>query len=139
DCRGSDERSGEFCSWGIWLRGVWSEALEGTNGIGTCIAEGRAVAVHETQHFRMRNIGLSCSGAPVFDADASLVAVLDVSAMNPQLTAPAHALTLPLVVNSARLIEERLFRMRFPREWIVAIAPDIDPPAALLAIDRGRR
>lgn len=139
DHRGSDERSEEFRSWGIWPGGVWSEAVEGTNGIGTCIAEGRGVTVHQTQHFRTRHIGLSCSGAPVFDADAHLVAVLDVSAMDPQLSARAHALTLPLVVNSARLIEERLFRERFPREWIVAIAPHADRPASLLAVDRDHR
>jgi hypothetical protein len=60
----------------------------------------RAVTVHQTQHFRSCHIGLSSSGAPVFDADARLVAVLDVSSMDPQLS--AQALTLPLVVNSAR-------------------------------------
>ena len=82
------------------LGGVWSEAVEGTNGIGTCIADRCAVTVHQTQHFRSRHTGLSCSGAPVFDADGLLVAVLDVSSMDPQLSAQAHALTLPLVVNS---------------------------------------
>jgi transcriptional regulator of acetoin/glycerol metabolism/AraC-like DNA-binding protein len=137
--RGRSERSAEFRYWGTWLGGVWSEATEGTNGIGTCIAECRPVTVHQAQHFRTRHIGLSCSGAPVFDADARLVAVLDVSAIDPQLSAHAHALTLPLVVSSARLIEERLFRERFPKEWIMAIAPQADQPAALLAVDRDHR
>ena len=139
DHRGSDARATEFRYWGIWLGGVWSEAVEGTNGIGTCIAEGRAVTVHQAQHFRTRHIGLSCSGAPVFDADAHLVAVLDVSAMDPQLSAQAHALTLPLVVNSARQIEERIFREHFAAEWIVLLAPHADQPASLLAIDRDHR
>jgi transcriptional regulator of acetoin/glycerol metabolism len=140
DHRGSEERSAEFRYWGIWLGGVWSEAVEGTNGIGTCIADRRAVTVHQTQHFRSRHIGLSCSGAPVFDADAHLVAVLDVSSMDPQLSAQAHALTLPLVVNSARQMEERLFRERFFHAWIVAIAPqEDDTPGALLAVDREHR
>jgi transcriptional regulator of acetoin/glycerol metabolism len=138
--RGSERRSAEFRYWGIWLGGVWSEAVEGTNGIGTCIADGRAVTVHQTQHFRSRHIGLSCSGAPVFDAEARLVAVLDVSCMDPQLSTQAHALTLPLVVNSARQIEERLFRERFSQAWIVATAPQQnDGPGALLAIDREQR
>jgi hypothetical protein len=26
-----------FKYWGIWLGGVWTEQIEGTNGIGTCI------------------------------------------------------------------------------------------------------
>jgi transcriptional regulator of acetoin/glycerol metabolism len=136
DHRGSEERSAEFRYWGIWLGGVWSEAVEGTNGIGTCIADLRPVTVHQTQHFRARHTGLSCSGAPVFDADARLAAVLDVSSMHPQLSAHAHALTLPLVVNSARQIEERLFRERFSHAWIIAVAPHADQPGALLAVDR---
>ena len=118
---------------------MWSEAVEGTNGIGTCIADGRAVTVHQTQHFRSRHTGLSCSGAPVFDADARLVAVLDVSSMDPQLAAQAHALTLPLVVNFARQIEERLFRERFSHAWIIAIASEADQSGALLAVDREHR
>src|SRR5271155_4869899 len=39
--RGRDERSAEFRHWGTWVGGVWAEAVEGTNGIGTCIAECR--------------------------------------------------------------------------------------------------
>jgi transcriptional regulator of acetoin/glycerol metabolism len=137
--RGRSDRSAEFRYWGTWLGGVWSESTEGTNGIGTCIAECRPVTVHQAQHFRTRHVSLSCSGAPVFDADARLVAVLDVSAIDPHLSEQAHALTLPLVVSSARLIEERLFRERFPKQWIMAIAPQANQPAALLAVDRDHR
>jgi AraC-like DNA-binding protein len=137
--RGNEQLSSEFRHWGIWLGGVWSEAVEGTNGIGTCIAEHRPVTVHQTQHFRTRHISLSCSGAPVFDGDANIVAVLDISSMNADLSIQTHALTLPLVVNSARQIEERLFRERFSKEWIIAVAPGADLPAALLAVDREQR
>jgi transcriptional regulator of acetoin/glycerol metabolism/AraC-like DNA-binding protein len=137
--RGKEQLSSEFRHWGIWLGGVWSEAVEGTNGIGTCIAEHRPVTVHQTQHFRTRHIGLSCSGAPVFDGDARIVAVLDISAMSPTLPAQTLPLTLPLVVNTARLIEERLFRERFPREWIIVVASSAAHPASLLAVDREQR
>jgi len=115
---------------GNLLGGVWSEAIEGTNGIGTCIAEERPVTIHRGQHFRSRHINLSCSGAPVFDVDGRLMAVLDVSAIDPELSERAHALTGALTVNSARSIEERFFRERFRREWIVAVAL---PEAALPA------
>ena len=137
--RGSEARSAEFRYWGLWLGGVWSEAVEGTNGIGTCIVDRCAVTVHQTQHFRSRHTGLSCSGAPVFDADAQPVAVLDVSSMDPQLSAQAHALTLPLVVNSARQIEERLFRERFSDHWVIALALQADQSGALLAVDKEHR
>jgi transcriptional regulator of acetoin/glycerol metabolism/AraC-like DNA-binding protein len=139
DYRGNDQRSDEFRHWGVWLGGVWSEDIEGTNAIGTCIAECRPITVHQTQHYRSRHIGLSCSGAPIFDSDARLVAVLDVSSIDPDLSARAHVLTLPLVTMSARLIEERLFRERFLKEWIIAVAPHDQQPASLLAVDRNYR
>jgi AraC-like DNA-binding protein len=119
---------------------VWSEEVEGTNGIGTCIVEERPITVHRGQHFRSRHINLSCSGAPVFGADGRLMAVLDVSAIDPELSERAHALTGVLTVRSARAIEERFFRAHFRREWIVAVAP---PEGAvvgmLLAVDGNQR
>jgi AraC-like DNA-binding protein len=134
--RGDDADASRYRYWGTWLGGVWSEAVEGTNGIGTCIAEERPVTVHRNQHFRSRHIDLSCSGAPLFDVDGRLMAVLDVSAIDPQLSERAHALTGALTVASARAIEERFFRERFRREWIVAVAPPEDGESGmLLAVD----
>jgi transcriptional regulator of acetoin/glycerol metabolism/AraC-like DNA-binding protein len=138
--RGEDSASSLFRYWGTWLGGVWSEEVEGTNGIGTCIVERRPVTVHRSQHFRSRHIDLSCSGAPVFDVDGSLLAVLDVSAIDPALSERAHALTGALTITAARAIEERNFRERFRREWIVAIAvPEDEAPTMLLAVDSGQR
>ena len=91
--RGEDAQASQFQYWGTWLGGVWSEEVEGTNGIGTCIVEERPVTVHRSQHFRSRHINLSCSGAPVFGVDGRLIAVLDVSAIDPELSERAHALT----------------------------------------------
>jgi transcriptional regulator of acetoin/glycerol metabolism len=125
---------------GTWLGGVWSEEVEGTNGIGTCIAEERPVTVHRSQHFRSRHLNLSCSGAPVFGVDGRLIAVLDVSAIDPELSERAHALTGALTVRSARAIEERFFREQFRREWIVAVAPpEGGASGMLLAIDGNQR
>jgi transcriptional regulator of acetoin/glycerol metabolism len=138
--RGDAADASRFKYWGTWLGGVWSEAIEGTNGIGTCIAEERPVTVHTNQHFRSRHIGLSCSAAPVFDVDGSLMAVLDVSAIDPERSERAHALTGALTVTSARAIEERFFRERFRREWIVAVAPSEEGATGmLLAVDNHQR
>jgi AraC-like DNA-binding protein len=123
-----------------WLGGVWSEEVEGTNGIGTRIVEERPVTVHRNQHFRSRHINLSCSGAPVFGIDGRLTAVLDVSAIDPELSERAHALTGALTVKSARAIAERFFREQFCREWIVAVArPEDGVRGMLLAIDGDQR
>jgi len=138
--RGEDARESQFEYWGTWLGGVWSEEVEGTNGIGTCIVEERPVTVHRSQHFRSRHINLSCSGAPVFGVDGRLIAVLDVSAIDPELSERAQALTGALAVRSARAIEERFFREQFRREWIVAVAPpEGGTSGMLLAIDGNQR
>ena len=138
--RGDEDDAGRFKYWGTWLGGIWSEALEGTNGIGTCIAEERPVTVHRGQHYRSRHINLSCSGAPIFDVDGRLIAVLDVSAIDPERSERAHALTGALTVASARVIEERFFREQFRREWIVAVAPPEEGATGmLLAADGNQR
>src|SRR6476469_4303260 len=138
--RGEHSWASQFEYWGTWLGGVWSEEVEGTNGIGTCIIEERPVTVHRSQHFRSRHINLSCSGAPVFGVDGRLIAVLDVSAIDPELSERAHALTGALTVRSARAIEERFFREQFRREWIAAVAPpEGGSPGMLLAIDGNQR
>jgi AraC-like DNA-binding protein len=138
--RGEDAEASHFEYWGTWLGGVWSEGVEGTNGIGTCIAGERPVTVHRSQHFRSRHRNLSCSGAPVFGIDGTLTAVLDVSAIDPGLSEGAHALTGSLTIRSARAIEERFFREQFRREWIVAVAPPAGGVVGmLLAIDGNQR
>jgi AraC-like DNA-binding protein len=138
--RGDDAEASQFKYWGTWLGGVWSEAIEGTNGIGTCITEERPVTVHRGQHYRSRHINLSCSAAPVFDADARLMAVLDVSAIDPDRSERAHALTGALTLASARSIEERFFREGFRRAWVIAVAPLEDGAAGmLLAVDSDQR
>ena len=138
--RGDNADASRFRYWGTWLGGVWSEAIEGTNGIGTCIAEERPVTVHRSQHFRSRHIDLSCSAAPVFGVDGKLMAVLDVSAIDPQLSERAHALTGALTAAAARAIASRLFRERFRRDWIVAVSPLEDgEPGMLLAVDGNQR
>ena len=138
--RGDNADASRFRYWGTWLGGVWSEAIEGTNGIGTCIAEERPVTVHRSQHFRSRHMDLSCSAAPVFGVDGKLMAVLDVSAIDPQLSERAHALTGALTATAARAIASRLFRERFRRDWIVAVSPLEDgEPGMLLAVDGNQR
>ncbi|HTG19684.1 MAG TPA: helix-turn-helix domain-containing protein [Reyranella sp.] len=138
--RGEQAQASRFEYWGTWLGGVWSEEVEGTNGIGTCIVEERPVTVHRSQHYRSRHMDLSCSGAPVFGVDGTLMAVLDVSAIDPGLSEAAHALTGALTIRSARAIEERFFRDQFRRAWIVAVAPpDGGAQGMLMAIDANQR
>ena len=138
--RGNQSQADEFKYWGIWAGGVWSEEVEGTNGIGTCITDERPVVVHRGQHFRTRHINLSCSAAPIFDADGKLLAVLDASSFNSEASDRAHDLALAATKVSARAIEERLFRESFLHAWNIAAGPSDDSgPALLLAVDKDER
>jgi transcriptional regulator of acetoin/glycerol metabolism len=140
DVRGDPMRVDEFAYWGAWKGGVWSENVEGTNGIGTCIAEQRPVTVHRTQHFRTRYGSLSCCGAPVFGPDGNLAAVLDVTSIDPAVSDRSHALALSVTMNSARAIEERLFRETFLRAWVITVLPPSAPAEPfMLAVDEDQR
>jgi sigma-54 dependent transcriptional regulator, acetoin dehydrogenase operon transcriptional activator AcoR len=105
--------AGTFRKAGLICGADWSERREGTNGIGTCIAEQQSVTVHLGEHFRSCHIGLSCSGAPIRDPTGSLVAVLDASTLSAQSTRVGVAHTMALINLSARLIEKHLFLRHF--------------------------
>ena len=137
--RGDESRAEEFKDWGIWVGGVWSERIEGTNGIGTCITEQRPVLVHCGQHYRTRHGKLTCAGAPVFDAFCKLAGVLDVSAVAGG-SEQTQQLALAATIASARAVEERLFRESFRHAWVMAASPsDESGPALLLAVDDDQR
>lgn len=138
--RGDESRADEFKRWGIWLGGVWSEQIEGTNGIGTCITEQRPMLVHCGQHFRSRHSGLTCAGAPVFDAFGKLTGVLDVSAVASKGPDRPEQLALAATIAAARAVEERLFREYFRHAWVVAAMPmDETVAGLLLAVDEDQR
>jgi AraC-like DNA-binding protein len=138
--RGDETRADDFKRWGIWLGGVWSEQIEGTNGIGTCIAEQRPLLVHCGQHFRSRHSELTCAGAPIFDPLGNLAGVLDVSAVATDSSDRPQQLALAATIASARAVEERLFREHFRHQWILAaLRSDETAPAFLLAVDEDQR
>lgn len=101
-----------FRGAGLIVGANWSEQSEGTNGIGTCIAESRSVMIHRADHFRARHIALSCSGSPIRDPDGEMIAVLDASVVGAHDTRSSQMHTMALVNTSARLIEKCLFLRR---------------------------
>ena len=125
-----------FESWGLWPGTLWSEESEGTNGIGTCLADERAVTIHREEHFHTRNIILSCTTAPIYDHRGRLAGAIDVSTCRADLTRAFAGLIASAVADAARRIEARHFRAAFPGARIV-LAPDTDWSAgALLAVSR---
>ena len=70
--RGAPVDDETFHSWGLWTGSVWNEESQGTNGIGTCLVERRALTIHRDQHFHTRNTLLSCTTAPIYDHEGKL-------------------------------------------------------------------
>jgi transcriptional regulator of acetoin/glycerol metabolism len=109
----------EFRHAGLSLGALWDERHEGTNGIGTCLAEGCAVTVHREEHFRGYNLSLSCSGAPIVDPHGSIIAVLDASTANSSDSRLIQRHTMALVNMSAHLISRWNFLNEFSQSWIL--------------------
>jgi transcriptional regulator of acetoin/glycerol metabolism len=121
-CKGSDLTA--FREWGLWPGANWSEASEGTNGIGTCLTEKRTVTIHRDEHFFARNTGMSCMDAPVFGADGGIIAALDVSSARVDQTEGFNRLISAMVAQTARSIETDYFRATFPKSRIVVAHTD---------------
>ena len=109
----------EFRQAGLTLGALWDERHEGTNGIGTCLAEGCPVTVHREEHFRGYNLSLSCSGAPILDPHGAIIAVLDASTANSSDSRLIQRHTMALVNMSAHLISRWNFLNEFSQSWIL--------------------
>ncbi len=104
---------------GLWLGADWSEACEGTNGIGTCLVERQSLTIHRDEHFRGRHTGLTCSASPVFDPHGELLAVLDVSSAREAVSRQSQFHTMALVNLSAKMIESCYFLRHFENHWLL--------------------
>jgi transcriptional regulator of acetoin/glycerol metabolism len=135
DRRGAIADDLTFRDWGLWTGAVWSEAVEGTNGIGTCIVEQRPLTIHRDQHFYARNVDLSCTTAPIFDHEGRLAAALDVSSCRADLTEAFVGLIAVAVQDAARRIESEAFRLAFPGARVLVVPGTDKAAGGLIAVD----
>ena len=135
DLRATDGDRGVFETWGLAPGSDWSEASEGTYGIGTCITEARRVIIHRDQHFHARNTAMSCMDAPIFGAEGELIGALDVSSARADQTEAFNRLIAAMVAQTARQIEAGIFRNAFPAARIVMAQGNTTEEAVLLAIN----
>ncbi|MEI3851556.1 MULTISPECIES: helix-turn-helix domain-containing protein [Ensifer] len=133
--RGAVGDDAEFRGVGLWSGTVWSEASVGTNGIGTAIADERAVVIQRDQHFLSSNIGLSCATAPIRDHRGRLAAAIDISTCRDDASEITMSILSQAVRDAAARIEAGLFRRAFAGARIVLVPVDRAGPA-LLAVDR---
>lgn len=139
DRRVSAADAAAFDGWNLAPGCDWSEAAQGTNGIGTCLAEGRQVTIHRDDHFLTSNTGMSCIDAPIHGPDGRLIAALDVSSARADQTAAMNGLLAAMVGQTARQIEQAWFRAAFPGARILVAgdgAGAADAGEALIAVDR---
>lgn len=141
DFIGDSGRDGELRRAGLYRGSDWNEHLAGTCAVGTCIATGEALSVHLDDHFAGDHIGLTCTAAPVYAADGTLAAVLDISALQAPAPKASQHLALQLVTSFAHRIETASLHNGFRREWMLHLSrspefADIEPELAL-AVDAG--
>lgn len=128
---------------GLYLGADWNEKHAGTCSVGTCIATGEGLTVHQTDHFDTTHIPLTCTSAPIFDSFGELAAVLDISALQSPTSKESQGLALEFVKGYARRIEDANLMNTFRREWILKLssAPefaDVDPDYILALDSKGR-
>ncbi|MFD1883253.1 GAF domain-containing protein [Paracoccus pacificus] len=131
-----DGDAGQFRDWGLSEGFDWAESAQGTNGIGTCLAEGRAVTIDRDQHFHTRNTAMSCMDAPIWGPNGQLIAALDVSSVRVGKTDHYGRLIEAQVVQTAATIEAMLFRASFPDARIVVAHAEAFGSPALIAVDK---
>ncbi|TBU89525.1 sigma-54-dependent Fis family transcriptional regulator [Stutzerimonas kirkiae] len=119
DCVSAPAERRMFEQAGLWLGADWSEASEGTNGIGTCLVERQPLTIHQGEHFYGRHTELTCSASPVFDPFGELLAVLDVSSARQNVSRQSQFHTTALVSLSAKVIESGYFLQRFDDQWLL--------------------
>lgn len=122
-------------SAGIVAGSVWRESLCGTNGLGTALATGTAVAVSGLEHYSLSLGDLSCTAAPVRDARGDVVGALDASSYYDSRQRHTQA----LVQMAATHIENDLLRHQMRRQTVLALHPRAEYlgtlSAGLLAFD----
>jgi transcriptional regulator of acetoin/glycerol metabolism len=87
----------------------WAEQSQGTNAIGTAIAEQSPTVVHGDQHYLAANRFLTCSSVPILDPYGDLIGVLDVTGDHRSY----HQHTMALAKMSVQMIENHLFTNTF--------------------------
>lgn len=106
---------------GVLPGSIWSEEMQGTNGIALCIREQKALSVVMEDHFASSLASVSCTVAPVFGAGGHLAAALNVTTLRGSDRA-AQAVVRQVVAASARRIENLYFDRRNAGHTILRVS-----------------
>ena len=136
DFIGDEKVDRELKRAGLYIGSEWSETEAGTCGVGACLASGEAITIHQDDHFDIAHAPLSCTAAPIYDSNGSLIGVLDVSLLMSPAEKYSQALTLEVVKSCVRRIELANLMAAKKTDWILRLnsAPEflgVDPTSAV--------
>lgn len=123
-----------FMDWKIYTGSNFAETFEGTNGLGTALAEQKPILVHRDEHFRAQWHMFSCAVAPLFDQAGRLAGAVNITSCREDLERAAHQLALAVTMEATRRMEGAIFRDHFRNAWIATVPGD----GGLLAYDDDR-
>lgn len=126
-----------FMDWKIYTGSNFAETCEGTNGLGTALAEQKPILVHRDEHFRAQWHMFSCAVAPLFDQAGRLAGAVNITSCREDLERAAHQLALAVTMEATRRMEGAIFRDYFRNAWIATVPGD--GGSGLLAYDDDRR
>lgn len=126
-----------FMDWKIYTGSNFAETFEGTNGLGTALAEQKPILVHRDEHFRAQWHMFSCAVAPLFDQAGRLAGAVNITSCREDLERAAHQLALAVTMEATRRMERAIFRDYFRNAWIATVPGD--GGSGLLAYDDDRR
>lgn len=133
----------EFDNLGLRVGACWSERDEGTCGIGTAIVDRAPLLVHETEHFLIRNHGISCSAVPVFGPREEILGVLNTTAISANTDSRSLSVAYNLSLLTAARIEQAIFFEEHASAWVIRLSSQADSWASdncvLIAFDGGGR
>lgn len=121
DFIGDEKVDRELKRAGLYIGSEWSEKHAGTSGVGACIASGEALTIHQTDHFDMAHTPLSCTAAPIYHSDGSLIGVLDVSLLMSPTEKYSQALTLEVIKSCVRRIELANLVNSRKSDWVLRL------------------
>ena len=101
----------------ITLGACWSEAVRGTNALGTALVEARPTLIDCGEHYLDRLSDFSCTSVPIHCPQGDILGVLDLTREGPLGRAHDSTALLAMAVSQ---IESRVFNASYPDEIVLA-------------------
>ncbi len=117
----------EIQSEGLRKGTMWCENMVGTNGIGTALISRNPLTVHGGAHFNSVFRKYTCSAAPIFSSDGSVLAVLDLSGRANTESSDEYRFAEYFVREAASHISMLLFQKMHGSDCVVALSGEPDP------------